>query len=765
MALRFQAYAKGLLDGIDYRIDLYDTGKVTFEAKNPRYPIQSVATSSDTFNVDGRATSKLSAGDTFWISGRTGSVETWVVSSISYDSNLDLTAITVTGDITDGTDSGAVYATDTLTATDQWITWNAGESDDDGRRPLRPHEFTLSLVEGDNDFSVLRGVSEDNTRIEVYRTDTNTKVYQGFVAPNRIIRHPDGPTPHIVNLSGTEGLPLLEDKTVDTLSWSSNDKVTVMKGIRTILNELYSTSIPIEVGFNWWPAGGSLTSSDLALQSRHFKPDNLRENRPEGDWFDLLTALKELLKPFNLTVQQTRRSGVVWWMAAWDAYKSNGKIDTWLIQPGGGTTYQADEDVEVDLDSLSQDLIEPRPEEDGLRRRKRVSVTYDHPPVPSYFEDGEFEDTAGNLAWIFSTANVTNAGTVKHSNASKTPDPSADNKRTAILTYDSDSGNGNTVFPISQTKVSPALPEKDAFLRITLDHANNQNFASYIRAEVDGTYWGTSTEKIRADSLAGDVSLPVDTLQAPIAQGAKVPIFQNGVISSIKVNERIEKGADTISGQLKDEVPKGAEIIYIVPYGSSDFINPRIFIPSSQENEWKQQKFYLPAQDPSGNDLSGSSISIEFGLKKLNANKSFLNWWFDNALVQPVKGGQVLDQSVHEASTDEIGDTEEISVTFGSGPSFQSVSRIVGGRKWGVGPSPSPVYLLGELQARQRLRYFRQTNNQYTLTVHPRNKSPQISGHEIVKYNGDMHRVSSVESQPSEGQIQLSLLEHNDYGT
>jgi len=45
------------------------------------------------------------------------------------------------------------------------------------------------------------------------------------------------------------------------------------------------------------------------------------------------------------------------------------------------------------------------------------------------------------------------------------------------------------------------------------------------------------------------------------------------------------------------------------------------------------------------------------------------------------------------------------------------------------------------------------------------NKTPQIVGHEIVKLNGDLHRVMAAQSQPSEGRIQTSLLQHKDYGT
>jgi hypothetical protein len=697
MAQRFEATATGLIDGFDYRVEIYDA----------RY----------------------------------------------------------TGSSIEGT----------LQDEQNWIVWNVGESDDDGTRPIKPHEVQLSIIET-TDITPLRGAAEDDIRIEVYYDGSGNIAYKGFLAPNNISTYPLGLQPDVVTLSGTEGIPLLQKKTVEDLPWSSNDFVPIMTAVRTILNEVYPMSLPIEVGVDWWPAGGSLTSSDLPLQERDIPVDGFRESRPDGDWLLLNDALKQALSMFDLIVQQTRRgSEVRWWISAWDAYKPNGHIDTWLIQPDGATSFKGDQDVVVDLDALDDQQIEgesEQPQNDPAaqgRRRQSVAVTYDHPEVENFLQEPGFED--GGSKWAIGNPNV-QATIVNHKDfPDRTPDETANNQKVGLLDYvDDGSVTGEREFGFEQTRLH-VRPETDAGLRLEWNGYMNGLIHAEVRIKNGSTYWQDTRSNLRSGSLPGEVSLPIQSLSAPIGKGVKVPIWVDNftkVVSKITLSERAEKGDETLVGKLEKEVPSDAYVYYVEPTTTSGAsIEVDKFIPRDSREQWGKRRVYLPYQTPSGNRVSKNVLKIELGISMFEvAPDDRIRWLFDDVRLQPVKAGQPLNETVSETSAGEVGRAEELSQRFGSGAGENSISRIKNGFRWGVGgPNPTDNWPISELRARQRLRYFRKQNDAFEVSVLVENKSPQIVGHEIAKLNGDLHRVMAVQSQPSDGRIQLSLLQHKDYGT
>jgi len=666
----------------------------------------------------------------------------------------------------------------TLQHEGNWIIWNAGEGDDDGTRPIKPHEMKLSIIET-TDVTPLRSAAEDDIRVEVYYDGSGNIAYKGFLAPNNIITHPLGLQPDVATLSGTEGIPLLQKKTVGDLPWSSNDFVPIMKVIRTILNEVYPTSIPIEVGMDWWPAGGSLTSSDLPLQERDLPVDGLRESRPDGDWLSLDQALKQLLELFDLTIQQTRRASEIrWWISAWDAYKSNGHIDTWLIQPDGTTSFEGDQDVVVDLDVLDDHQIEggqERPQNDPDnqgRRRQSVTVTYDHPQVENILQKPGFEDVGPE--WVIGNPDI-RAVITDHSNfPDKTPGETANNQKLGLLDYDSDgSVTGDREFGFEQGLVL-VRPEADAGLRLEWSGYQATFISPEVRIKNGSTYWQTTTSDLRSGSLSGEVSLPIQPLSAPIGKGVKVPIWKKGknqledqLLSRVTLSERAEKGDETLVGELDKEVPSDAVVFYVEPTTAAGAsISAQKFVAQDNREQWGKRRIYVPYQTPSGDRVSNNFFRVQLGIFMFTSGQGRIKWLFDDLRLQAVRGGQPLNETVSEASAGEIGRAEELSQRFGSGPDRNSISRIKNEFQWGVGgPNPTDDWPISELRARQRLRYFRKQNDAFEASVLVENKSPQIAGHEIVKLNGNLHRVMAAQSQPSEGRIQPSLLQHKDYGT
>jgi len=667
----------------------------------------------------------------------------------------------------------------TLQDEENWIVWNAGEGDSDGTRAIKPHEVELSVIET-TDVAPLRSAAEDDIRIEVYYDGSGNIAYKGLLSPNNITTTPLGPQPGVVTLSGTEGIPLLQKKTVGDLPWSSGGSVPVMTAIRTILNEVYPTSIPIEVGMDWWPAGGSLTSSDLPLQERDLPVDGFRESRPDGDWLSLDQALKQVLSTFDLVVQQTRRASEVrWWISAWDAYKSNGHIDTWLIQPDGMTSFEGDQDVVVDLGALDDHQIEGGPEQPENdpgaqgRRRQSVAVTYDHPEVENFLQEAGFEN--GGSKWAIGNPDI-QAAIVNHKDfPDKTPSETANNQKVGLLDYDSDgSVTGEREFGFEQAPVFHVRPEADAGLRLEWNGYQDTFISPEVRIKNGSTYWQETSSGLRSGSLPGEVSLPIEPLSAPIGEGVKVPIWKEGknqlenqLLSRVTLSERAEKGDEALVGKLEKEVPSDAYVYYVEPTTTAGVsISAQKFVAQDNRERWGKRRIYVPYQTPSGDRVSKNLFQLELGIFMFTSGQGTIRWLFDDVRLQPVKGGQPLNETISEASAGEIGRAEELSQRFGSGPGRNSISRIKNGFRWGIGgPNPTDNWPISELRARQRLRYFRKQNDAFEVSVLVEKKSPQIVGHEIVKLNGDLHRVMAAQSQPSEGRIQLSLLQHKDYGT
>ena len=81
-------------------------------------PISGAIVGADTImdfvSIDGNLTSKITAGDTFVVSGSTGNDGTWTVASTVYDAGNVETDIYVTGDITDATADGVLGFQTTL---------------------------------------------------------------------------------------------------------------------------------------------------------------------------------------------------------------------------------------------------------------------------------------------------------------------------------------------------------------------------------------------------------------------------------------------------------------------------------------------------------------------------------------------------------------------------------------------------------------------------------------------------------------------------
>ena len=132
-----------------------------------------------------------------------------------------------------------------------------------------------------------------------------------------------------------------------------------------------------------------------------------------------------------------------------------------------------------------------------------------------------------------------------------------------------------------------------------------------------------------------------------------------------------------------------------------------------------------------------------------------------------------MAETTREGSVPANGKERAVSVLLSSGPTSENPRRVKGlapggfsyqAVDWGIGAGGGSLSL-ASLQARERLRYLREHLERQQLTVYARDKSPVVTGEEIVQFDGKTWRIAEFSSDPASGEIGLTLIQHADAGT
>jgi hypothetical protein len=668
-----------------------------------------------------------------------------------------------------------------LIDTENFVTVNLGESDGEGRSGFKPREIEVSLAT-DEDLSVLTDAAEDDIRVELDRQDTGQTVYKGYIAPNQYSDRPLFERDvDVVRLTGSEGLNLLEKDDVSSLSISDFLSVPVFEAVTEILSTLYPSPLGLQFGVHWYAADKDFNQASFPLKERT-SPDALRQSRPDGDFRSLGQALKDILAPFGLTIQQTVRphdpstsdpsnssDELIWWISQWGAYSNDGDIDVWEVPPDASTTTKRSENVLVDLGVIGQDsTIQPDHERTFERQRSDVTVTYNHPRVENFIIEPGLE----GVRWDLIGGNVAANSIIGHENAPPSPSPTSGDSVVGRVAQNP----GEVGFGIGYDgELVPAEPDSALKFQMSYALTRNDSTSPLVEISIGDTYFEVDRVQLRGSAPENETRLNVEPLPVPIPEGARLPIqnqqsptveAEGAHVAFFTLEERAEEGDTLLEGDLSGNVGTNDYLVFVRPVSAQVGVLAAAFRPFSAQGSWGTVTFYMPMQTPSGNKIVPNDFSVRVGLTdsrpSIADDDELEELYFDDVILEPVRNGEGFSETEAVAQDGTVGESEELSIRIGSGPSQSVVSRVTQRFLWGIGPAPSPSFPLEELLARERLRYFRGQNKR--LTVRPVRDDPLL-GHELVKLNGDTFRVVSTETTRTEGEYAVTLLEHTDYGT
>jgi len=236
-------------------------------------------------------------------------------------------------------------------------------------------------------------------------------------------------------------------------------------------------------------------------------------------------------------------------------------------------------------------------------------------------------------------------------------------------------------------------------------------------------------------------------------------------VGFLTVEERAKKGSEVLRGSLNTSISSGDQVVLVCPDDGAG----EPFVPLGPFRGYNQSKygavtFTAPFQQESGDEVLGDSFEVEIGVNIEEPISSIKNTVFDNVVVQPLRNGSTFSEVRSVAAEfDEVGATEEVNTRIGSGPSESTVASITSSL-YAADENEDAInsYPLSELLARERLRYFRKPNKRLEVRLV---QDDPLLGHEYVQLNGDNYRVIATETTRTDGEYAVTLLQHKDYGT
>lgn len=738
-----------------------------------------------------------------------------------------------------------------------------GEADDLRLSPLWPRELRMSLFQ-QQDLSVLTTSAEGDVEIDISTTAQGTRA-KGMLFPDEFEDSPFGLQPDVVELAGSDGIPLLGNLSFTDVSYSvaTWPQVTASRLLWILLSEVHGTSIPVEVGMNYYPETSFLTNSDCPLANVTLDP-SLYEDETA------LTALKDLLTPFGLQIRQTYRNGSVRWHIRQPEVALGGSYQVWEITASGTSVLDSSLDVSRTLtaNELEDYILEDHGRKPS-RPRKRVVGTHNHADV-QYLVNSGFEEagddpntlrrwTVGS-PWTPTGGTGLPEGTGLHSNHPETPSATANNALFAKI--DADSAESGVQWAFEQ--VVPVVLPEDA-LQIQWQGRQSPDLNTAMRVQGGAYVLREESTNTRSGSRPGEVVLPVDPLTADIPEGTQLPTYSSavpvasGFETTIKLSQRATAGDTQLVGELSGEIHSGWWVWYLQftntftdPYFDAD-----IFTPPPRE-DWQTISVRAAMKAEDGTVVDGKELDFRIGALKPTDPGTTEVWWLDDVEVIPIIDGGPADSMQSVASVDTHGTEDEFESLLGSGPNYTNTNRLQGfpifdetrpvvdlappddirvsgdwravfpagtevylngaGESsgfymsdavaydsnndqttisvdasvhelvpgasvtgstevskvaapafdafyWGIGPNPSTTYPIHELRARRRLRQFRQANDRVELTYLYDQNRPAVYPHQKVEIEGEEYTISEYGNTPTEGELPLTLLLHNDYGS
>jgi hypothetical protein len=236
-------------------------------------------------------------------------------------------------------------------------------------------------------------------------------------------------------------------------------------------------------------------------------------------------------------------------------------------------------------------------------------------------------------------------------------------------------------------------------------------------------------------------------------------------VGFLTVEERAEEGSEVLRGSLNASIDFGDQVVLVRPDdGTGEPFVPLGPFRGYEQSQFGAVSFTAPFQQESGERALGGSFEVEIGVNIEEPISSIKNTVFDNVVLQPLQNGSAFSQVQSVAAElDEVGGTEEVRTRIGSGPSENTVSSIISS-PFAVGENRDPInaFPLSELLARERLRYFRKPNKRLEVRLV---QDDPLLGHEYVRLNGENFRVIATETTRTDGEYAVTLLQHKDYGT
>ncbi len=691
-----------------------------------------------------------------------------------------------------------------LLADDQMIRFEGGQRERVGLQPIWGKEVRIN-VRTNEDLSPLFGLEDRDAEVRVFRTDTSSLVWKGFILTDFFQDEPRTALPG-VELRAVDGLTTLEGDSFDALSGVSDSDIgedgsfiSYTDLFTGVLSTLYDSPLDVEFAVEWYPdAGGQLTSSDNPLRYSGARPD-VYYNSEEGAWFDQQSALEDALKSQGLEIRQSVIGGELTWLVAQPTALSASSVKTWRYAPGGTEDASSPFTRDLSLDLSSADTN--RPTREFERRSESVSVTHDHTPIENLVGDDGYEEIGiGNASgWQIDNAATSyiDASILNHDNADAssvgTPDPTPSSLQqdTYVLEVRGSSQNNAVEYPISQDlgDISGIPPETALKFSHQLWHepfeqqpSNGDQPHLYAELEIGGFYLKEFEAGVRQDVKGGSGTLPVQSLDRAIPNGTKLPLYNRTDSppdqiprAFITLSERADKGDTVLVGDISRDVDSKWSVAYLGFTSTAyDFA---LWRWTKNPNSWGRVEARAFAKDPNGQPLSGNA-TLRIGGAALygetNAGSVVDRPAFvDDVTVQLTQEGNELTATTKEGTVSENGQSRDLSVLLSSGPTNKNARRVKGlapggssyqAVDWGIGAGGGSLSLAG-LQARERLRYLREHLERQQLTVYARDKSPVVTGEEIVQFDGKTWRVAEFSSDPASGEIGLTLIQHADAGT
>ena len=574
-----------------------------------------------------------------------------------------------------------------LTGGAQGITFEAGQTDARRKPGVSEHQVGIAAFREADLTNIVHDATEGEAGVVVRKVASGEKVFQGFLLPDEYEDTPLAPQPDQVELRAHDGLTLLKNRSFGDLAVAGNPRPSVHLLLTGILNSLYSVSLEPEVVMKTVPQGftdGPNDATTYPLGEVHYSPEAFKAKQDtRKEWVSQYDALEAIVKGFGMVLQQAPGrttffdgSGdqvrpLRWTLTQEGAINPDGTAPLWR----GTVVYEGEVGISQQIDTSSGDPLQEAPRRYG-RKENRVRVTHKHGPVQNFLQNPGFENFAEH--WTF--LNAPSPRIVRHAGIKETPDPTAKNQRYANLTYDADLSSGEEENLNQQFEM--IRPAAGAALRISWSSWQDETLATRIEWDGDASI-STFTEDVRAFTRKGETEIPITPLSRPIPKGTRTPVLNgNGDVQThVTLRERAPAGAETLLVDADEEIKSSYTVLYL---GFGTNVSPKriplhLFVPDGRLEQWSRESVQVAYQLGDGSRPTDTTPTIRFYLEASSNPGARANIWrLDDVAVQPIRGDQVLTETVHDATVDGGGDETAVETRVSSGPSIDSERRLLG---------------------------------------------------------------------------------------